>query len=143
IMIGGGRKRVLSLAAREADVVSIANVPFTSVNDAGLTPQQEALRRLGYVQAAAGDRFSQLDIESSPFFTEVTDDTQTAVERVASMMGVAAAGLGDHPNVLVGSPDEIVDRLQERRQAYGVNYVSIQQSQVDSFAPVAARLTGT
>ena len=59
IMIGGGRKRVLSLAAREADIVSIANVPFEPVNDAGLSPEQEAVRRLGYVREAAGDRFSR------------------------------------------------------------------------------------
>ncbi len=39
IMIGGGRERVLSLAGREADIVSISNVPFEAVNDAGLSPE--------------------------------------------------------------------------------------------------------
>ena len=38
LMIGGGKQRVLSLAAREADIVSISNVPFLAVNDAGLDP---------------------------------------------------------------------------------------------------------
>ena len=44
-MIGGSRKRVLSLAGREADIVSFANVGFEPVNDAGLTPDGEAVRR--------------------------------------------------------------------------------------------------
>lgn len=142
IMIGGGRKRVLSLAAREADIVSIANVPFVPVNEAGLSPEKEAVRRLGYVREAAGDRFGHLDIESSPYFTEITDDTEAAVARVATMLAIEPDGLLDHPNVLIGSPDEIVDRLQACRQAIGVNYVSIQQSQIDSFAPIVAHLSG-
>jgi probable F420-dependent oxidoreductase len=142
IMIGGGRKRVLSFAGREADIVSIANVPFDPVNDAGLTPSEEAARRVGYVRDAASDRFADLDIESSPFFTEVTDDPKGAAARVADAVGVDADGLLDHPNVLIGSPDEIVERLQQRREAFGVNYVTVQQSQVDAFAPIAARLTG-
>ena len=142
IMIGGGRKRVLSLAAREADIVSINNVPFEPVNDAGLTPEQEAERRLGYVRDAAGERFGELEIESSPFFTSVTDDPKAAAERVAATLGVEPGGLLDHPNVLIGTEDEIAERLESRRRMLGVSYVTIQQSQVDEFAPVAARLTG-
>ena len=45
--------------------------------------------------------------------------------------------------MLIGSPDEIVERLQARREAFGVNYVSIQQSQIDSFAPIVARLAAS
>ena len=142
IMIGGSRKGVLSLAAREADIVSIANVPFDPVNDAGLSPEGEALRRLGYVQDAAGDRFAALDIESSPFFTEVTDDAGGAAQRVAESMRIGADGLLDHPNVLIGTTEEIVERLHSRREALGMNYVTIQQAQVDAFAEVVARLGG-
>jgi probable F420-dependent oxidoreductase len=137
IMIGGGRRRVLSLAAREADIVSIANVPF------GGSPHEEALRRLTFVRDAAGERFASLDIESSPFFTEITDDTDAALARVAELMRISPEGLLDHPNVLIGSAAEIADRLRERRETLGVNYVSVQQAQLESFAPIAAALTGT
>jgi len=142
IMIGGGRKRVLSLAAREADIVSIANVPFDAVNEAGLTPAQEAQRRLRFVRDVAGERLADLDIESSPFFTEITTDAHEAVERVATLMRTDPAGLRDHPNVLIGSEDEAVDTLLARRDAFAVNYVTVQQSQLEAFAPVVARLTG-
>jgi probable F420-dependent oxidoreductase len=142
IMIGGGRKRVLSLAAREADIVSIANVPFEAVNEAGLTPGEEAERRVGYVRDAAGDRLGQLDIESSPFFTAVTDDPTEAAGRVAATLGVPPEGLLDHPNVLIGSVGEIVDRLEARRRALDVNYVTVQQHRLEDFAPVVAQLAG-
>jgi probable F420-dependent oxidoreductase len=140
IMIGGGRERVLSFAGREADIVSISNVPFVAVNDAGLSPAAEAARRVGYVRAAAGDRFAGLDIESSPYFTAVTDDATNALARVATAIGIDADVLVDHPNVLIGSADAITERLESRREALGVNYVTVQQSQVDAFAPIAQRL---
>ena len=142
LMIGGGRKRVLSIAAREADIVSLSNVAFTPVNEAGLTPQQEVVRRVGFAREAAGDRFAELDVESSPYFTAVTDKPDDAVARVAANVRVPPDGLIDHPNVLIGSEDEIVERLESRRETIGVNYISIQQSEIDSFAAIAARLSG-
>ena len=51
--------------------------------------------------------------------------------------------LRDHPNVLIGPDDAVVETLQERRESFGVNYVTVQQSQAERFAPVVARLTGT
>ena len=142
-MIGGSRKVLLSFAGREADIVSINNVHFASVNDDGLTPHEEAVRRFDHVREAAGDRIVGLDIESSPFFTRITDDSGTAAEEIAGFLGVDAGGLGDHPNVLLGTEDEIVDLLQERRSIYGVNYVTVQKRELERFAPVVARLAGT
>ncbi len=142
LMIGGSRPRVLALAAREGDIVSISNVDFDPVNEAGRTPPEEAAHRFAVVAEAAGDRLAGLEIESSPFFTEITDDTDAAVERVAGLLGTATDGLLDHPNVLIGSMDAVVDRLQERRERFGVNYVTVQQAQVEAFAPVVERLSG-
>ncbi|MET8207674.1 TIGR03621 family F420-dependent LLM class oxidoreductase [Streptomyces sp. NPDC005373] len=142
IMIGGSRRRVLSLAAREADVVSIANVPFDARNEAGRTPEEEAAHRYGLVREAARERIDALEIESSPFFARITDDPESAAARVARTLGVQSEGLRDHPNVLIGAEDEVVDRLQERRALYGANYITVQQNEAERFAPVVARLTG-
>jgi probable F420-dependent oxidoreductase len=142
IMVGGGGRRVLTLAARAADIVSISNVPFVAHNDAGLSPHAEARRRIGYVSAAAAHRFGNLDVESSPYFAEITDDAETALAELASKTGIAAEILRDHPNVLIGSVDSVVDVLRFRRDELGVNYVSVQQRQAEAFAPVVARLHG-
>ena len=143
IMIGGGKPRVLAYAGREADIVSINTVPFTLRNDDGLTPQEEAVRRYDYVRAAAGVRIGDLDVETSPYFVSVTDSTGDAYEAIAAKTGMALEVLHDHPNVLVGSEDAVVETLQARREAYGANYVTVQQYQAESFAPIVARLTGT
>ncbi|MGN5239280.1 MULTISPECIES: TIGR03621 family F420-dependent LLM class oxidoreductase [unclassified Rhodococcus (in: high G+C Gram-positive bacteria)] len=142
IIIGGSRKRVLSLAGREADIASISTVSFEQVNAQGRTAQQEAIKRLQFVRDAAGDRFPDLDIESSPFFVKITDDPHTALSKIASRLRISADGLADHPNVLVGNVDEVADQLLKRRETFGANYISVQQNNFEGFAPVAQRLAG-
>ncbi len=142
IMVGGGGQRVLTLAGRKADIVSISNVPFIARNEAGLDPQAEAQRRMGYVRAVAAERFENLDIESSPYFTEITDDPESALANLSSSTGIAAEILRTHPNVLIGSVEEAVDVLESRREVLGINYVTVQQAQAEPFAPIVARLHG-
>lgn len=142
IMIGGSRRRVLSFAARAADIVSIANVPFDEVNAADRTPPEEATHRLGVVLDAAGERFGDLEIESSPFFVRITDEPEAAAAKLAKALDTTPAVVLNHPNVLIGTVDETADRLQERREVFGPNYITVQQSEAERFAPVAARLAG-
>jgi probable F420-dependent oxidoreductase len=142
IMIGGGGQRVLSLAGQEADIVSMSSVPFVERDADGLDPQAVAEHRIGFVLAAAGERFRGLDVESSPYFTEITDDSETVLEGVAKSTGIPVDLLRNHPNVLIGSSESIVELLCSRRETLGVNYVTVQQSQIESFAPVVEILHG-
>src|ERR1700761_6424379 len=136
IMIGGGGRRVLSLAGREADIVSISSVPFVARDADGLDPQAVAGRRIGFVRKAAGERFGGLEVESSPYFAQITDDPETALAGIAKSTGIDAELLRDHPNVLIGSVESVVETLCSRREELGVNYVTVQQAQIGSFAPV-------
>jgi probable F420-dependent oxidoreductase len=142
IMIGGGGQRILSLAGREADIVSISSVPFVARDADGLEPGAVAQRRIGFVRAAAGDRFTGVDVESSPYFTAITADPESALEGIAKSTGIPVDLLRDHPNVLIGSSESVVDLLHSRRESLGVNYVTVQQSQLESFAPVVDVLRG-
>ncbi|MFJ9707226.1 TIGR03621 family F420-dependent LLM class oxidoreductase [Streptomyces sp. NPDC101234] len=147
ILIGGSKKRVLSLAAREADIVSLANVGWHPLNDAGLTPMQEAQRRFATVREAAGARLPELELESSPYLVAVTDDVDGTLIRWSTALRDALPetrpeALRNHPNVLAGSPAEMSDRLHERRETTGVNYITVPRRQIDAFAPVVAELSG-
>ena len=142
IMIGGGGQRMLAFAAREADIVSMSSVPFVARDADGRDPQVVAQRRIDVVRAAAGERYEQLEIESSPYFTTVTDDAETALTDAASSTGIPAEVLRTHPNVMIGSLETVVEMLYSRRESLGVNYVTVQQSQIESFAPIVDRLRG-
>jgi hypothetical protein len=141
-MIGGGGPRILTYAGREADIVSMSSVPFVERDTDGLDPCEVAERRIRFVRDAAGERFGLLDVEGSPYFTEITDDPQGALEKVAKSTGIPPEVLRDHPNVLIGSPESIVESLYSQRETLGVNYVTVQQPQIESFAPVVELLHG-
>lgn len=142
LMIGGNRRRILSLAAREADIVSISNVPYDPVNEAGLTPRQEAVRRYELVKEAASHRLPDIEIEGSPYFTVVTDTPQAAYKDIAGWISVDADVLPEHPNVLVGTLDAMEQRLRENREDLGTSYVTVPQNAMESFAPLVERLEG-
>ena len=142
-MIGGARKRVLSFAAREADIVSISNVAFAERNPDGRTPTEEAAHRSEIVRSAAGARLADIDVESSPYFTAVTDDTTAALDTISRATTIDVSVLTGHPNVLVGDVSAIIDTLQQRRTELGINYVTVQQSQLAEFAPVVSALANT
>ena len=142
IMIGGGGPRVLALAGREADIVSMSSVPFVARDADGRDPYAVAQRRIDVVRAAAGERFGRLDVESSPYFSAVTDDAEAALAHAAKSTGISADVLREHPNVLIGSLETVVEKLYSGRESLGVNYVTVQQSQIESFAPVVDRLSG-
>ena len=59
------------------------------------------------------------------------------------MLGLEPDAIADHPHALVGSVDEICDLLVERREQYGISYVTVGGAAMEAFAPVVAALAGT
>jgi probable F420-dependent oxidoreductase len=145
VLIGGGGKRVLGIAAREADIVGINPSLHTGVIDAetigGMTAESVD-DKMAIVRAAAGDRMSAIELNIRAFLVNVTADGQGARDRLAGAMGVPSSMLETSPFALIGSPDELIERLLERREKWGFSYVIVGQEDVDSFAPVVAALAG-
>jgi probable F420-dependent oxidoreductase len=146
ILVGGGGKRVLSIAAREADIVGInPNLSEGEINAASaqdsLAPQTD--RKVEWVRAAAGGRVDDIEIQIRFFVTKVTDDRAGFAQAIAPMFGVPPEDALESAAVLVGSVDEIVEQLQQRRERWGVSYVVVGDDNVDEIAPVVAKLAGT
>jgi len=142
IMIGGKRPRLLRLAAREADIVSISNVAFVARNEAGRSPRDEMVHRYRTASDAAGERLGELEFEAAPYFTMVTDRPDQAHHRIAGWIDADPALMADHPNVLAGPVEAIVERLIRNREDYGTNYVTFPQASFEACAPIVERLTG-
>jgi probable F420-dependent oxidoreductase len=145
VLIGGGGKRVLGIAAREADIVGINPSMHTGVVNAetfGHMTAESVDDKLAVVRAAAGDRLDQIELNIRSFLVNVTEDGAGARERLAGALGVGTEMLETSPFSLIGSPAELVERLIERRERWGFSYVIVGQEDVDKFAPVVAELTG-
>lgn len=148
IMIGGGGKRVLSIAAREADIVGVNGTLHAGVigPDAVATMTHEAVvDKVGIVAdaARAAGRLDAIELHIRTFFVSVTDDRDAAVGAMAAFAGIEPAAIAASPFALIGTARQIADDLIERRERFGFSYVTIGAGELDSFAPVVAQLAGT
>jgi probable F420-dependent oxidoreductase len=146
IMIGGGSPRVLGIAGREADIVSL-NFDNSSgrIGPAGLASSTavQTARKIEWIKAGAGDRFDTLELEIAAYFTVVTDDAAGTRSKMAPMFGITPEELAEYPHALIGTIEEICDVLVERRERYGISYVTFGGSVIEAVAPVVERLAGT
>ena len=147
LLIGGGSRRILTLAAREADIVGI-NVRTTAAGGfdrPSLGPDAVA-KKVAWVREAAGERFADLELHALVLLVEVTDQPRQAAEdhlRERGLVGqVSATDLLARPQTLLGSVEGIIEAVQERRERYGLSYLTVFDPAMEAFAPVVAALAG-
>jgi probable F420-dependent oxidoreductase len=147
IIVGGGGRRVLTLAAKEADIVGInanlrggtAEHPDAAKSLSGTATDQ----KLAWVRAGAGERFDELEIQQYAGFVNFTDDRKSLAEAIAPAFGVTPDMALDTPIALVGTAEEMIDDLVARRQRWQMSYVVVDDAVAEQFSPVVARLAGT
>jgi probable F420-dependent oxidoreductase len=145
IMIGGGGRKMLSLAGRLADIVGI-NVDLRSGDMAKVSKDNlgEAATRekIDWVKAAAGNRFQDIELQVSAYQVAIDSDGDAARAEAAAKFGVTPAEVDTVPHVLAGTLDEVVACLQRRRETFGFSYVVVAGEYMRPFAPVVERLSG-
>ncbi|HET9692352.1 MAG TPA: TIGR03621 family F420-dependent LLM class oxidoreductase [Acidimicrobiales bacterium] len=146
LLVGGGAKRVLGIAAREADIVGINPSIRSGAVDADAARNgaaEETDRKLAWVREAAGDRFDDIELNMLAFAVVVTDDRPGTLAMMAPMFGLDPDGLDDYPHALIGTEAQIAEQLQAARERWGVSYWVVQADALEPLAPVVARLAGT
>jgi probable F420-dependent oxidoreductase len=131
ILIAGNGKRLLTLAAQQADIIGL-----TGANDAGAG--NSLAERVEFVRAAAGDRFADLELNLA-----ITGVSDSSGKPDLSMTRRYAPTLSDEellalPAVLSGSPRDIADTLRGYRETYGITSVTVQEHHAETFAKVIA-----
>ena len=150
MLIGGGGRRMLGLAARHADIVGVnpnlrsGEFDLETINDV-LPDRFDA--KLEWVREAAGGRFNQLELNVMVASAQITEGgraTTAAIEATAEMFGQPAEAVADVAMLLIGSPTEIADTLRRRRQRWGFNYMVLQADNSDlaGFSAVIEELEG-
>ncbi|SDR82541.1 TIGR03621 family F420-dependent LLM class oxidoreductase [Actinopolymorpha singaporensis] len=131
IMVAGAGRRLLTLAAREADIVALG-VPPTGT-------EYDLATKVGELRDVAGDRFDRLEIAYN--LAAVGDE----------LPGWLAGQLGADPAELVrsgsaailrGTSTEVADALRRRRDALGISYITVNGAFMDQLAPVVEALAG-
>jgi len=146
ILIGGGGRRMLALAAREADIV---NVNFNTregrvsrgVARSGFAAATS--EKLEWIKEAAGSRFEHIELGAWVFMANVTEGREAVAAAIGTGFGAEASDVLDMPHFLIGTVDELVDDLRARRERYGFSFVVVPGESAEAFAPVVERLSGT
>jgi probable F420-dependent oxidoreductase len=141
ILIGGFGRRVVSIAARFADIFQ-----FTGLSDnpdgtiaAGGFAIEQVIERARWLTDAAGERDAEIERSSLVQMVAVDDDIPSD-EQLAERFDVAVASIADSPFVLAGSLTQLVDKLERTRAATGISHYVIREP--DVFAPVVQALAG-
>jgi probable F420-dependent oxidoreductase len=145
LILGGGGRRVLSIAAREADIVGInANLRAGAVGPeaaADCTPDATR-RKIAWVREVAGERFDEIELNTLVGFAAITDEPAKVLEPMASAFGIDPADSLHVPLALVGTIDSMTEELTWRREEYGFSYFALQGDAWEMLAPVVGRLAG-
>ncbi|MEC4019772.1 TIGR03621 family F420-dependent LLM class oxidoreductase [Streptomyces sp. H27-D2] len=145
LMIGGNGDRVLRLAAKRADIVSFAGTIFDPQGRGmQFLTEQQMDERVALVDAelrTAGRDAVRRNI--IVLRTQVTNDRPAALEDYSRFLRgtLSPEQVGELPAVLIGSPEQIAEQLIARRERFGFNYITVQESALDTFAKVIALLS--
>jgi probable F420-dependent oxidoreductase len=147
MLISGGGKRMLSIAGSFADIITL-NPPVApdgnSIDMAEATAEATA-QQIAWIREAAGDRFAQIELGNFVIGGVWIGKEQRLDPRIASAFRSRTTGEQQAPQgiyTLVGSVDQICEQVQANRGRFGISYISVLEQDLETFAPVVARLTG-
>jgi hypothetical protein len=144
-MIGGGGRRVLTLAGQKADIVSInfnnSSGAIGAASARSSTAEQTATK-IDWIRTGAGDRFEQLELEIGAYFVSVHGVSGDSGVDLGSRLQLTPDQLAAFPHALTGSVEQICETLHRRREEYGISYITVGSAVADSFAPIVERLAG-
>ena len=148
LLIGAGGKRMLELAAREADIIGIMGSPIRDgVIDGDPSARMEArmAEQVDWIRQAAGPRFEALELSVVASML-VSDDRRRHAQAFAERRGwhaVTGDAVLDMPAVLIGTIDQICEDLRARRNRLDLSYFIFADRELESAAPIVERLSGT
>ena len=148
ILIGGNGRRLLTLAALQADIVGLSGITFRNggAAPADLTGWRvsEVDERIRLIRETAGEqRSAVLELNALVQRVVVTEDRRKSAEELASQwMQLSADEILQSPYLLVGTVEQIIEDLLSRRERWGISYYNVHEPYMEALAPVVARLAG-
>jgi probable F420-dependent oxidoreductase len=150
IFVGGGGKRTLTLAGREADIVGLAPRTLSGQRgDPRSVTWAATEEKIGWVRDAAGERFEDLvlNVYPSQWPVTITDDlrgeARKVIDRTRERTGyeLTEREVIDSPHIFIGSVERFVEKFSELRERLGIS--SFMVGSLEELEPVVERLAGT
>jgi probable F420-dependent oxidoreductase len=148
LLIGAAGKRMLSIAAREADIIGFQTVSTahgTMADDPSGRLAPAVAQRVEHVRQVAGGRLREIELSmvATVVFTEPRRQAAEQLVRDRGWKDISAEQVLEMPSIFIGSLDHIVDEMRARRERYGFSYYVVLDHAMDAVAPLVERLAGT
>jgi probable F420-dependent oxidoreductase len=153
ILVGGGSPRILGMAARLADIISVAtratadgrvdmpNISLAAVED-----------KVGRIREAAGDRFDQIQLNVTMRSLQITQDRGAAARELlntwskapgmANVDQLTEEDVLESPFIALGTAEQIIEQFEKARERWGFAFLEIYNSDFDTVGPIIERLNG-
>lgn len=139
-LIGGHGQRVVHLGAEHADIFQFTGL--THGEGGAISPGgfclADVVERHDWLRRAAGERFDEIERSILVQHTSIGDTAADALPELAERFQLPEAELEQCPFVLVGSVEQVVDKLERLRERLGITNVVVRDH--EGFAPVVAAL---
>jgi len=148
VLVGGGGRRVLSLAGRHADIVGInpslpeGKVTADTARDLSPDGTRRKIQWVREAASAAGRDPDALELNSLAFVVAIADDVSGLRQGIAGSTGMSPEEVADCPLFLTGSPAELRERLEKRREETGISYSVIQGKDLATLEQFAEAVVG-
>ncbi|WP_049568458.1 TIGR03621 family F420-dependent LLM class oxidoreductase [Streptomyces sp. SBT349] len=151
IFIGGGGKRLLTLAAKEAQIIGLAprlgkdgkGVPTLDAPSITFAATEE---KIGWIREAAGDRFLGIELNSYPtggpmvLTNDAKGEARRRADELRERTGVelTVEEIMESPHVFIGSIKELTRKFIALRERLGIS--SFLLNDMETFAPIVEEL---
>jgi probable F420-dependent oxidoreductase len=141
LIVGGTGDRVLSVAARHADIIGVAGVYQVEGEPPGtfrIGTAAETDERFRFVRERAGARAGHVEWHLLVQVVVPTDDRRAAAaELVGRFDGrMTVDEVLETPFLLMGTPAQMAEQLRAARERYGFSYVTVHEPYYEVFEPV-------
>jgi len=151
LFLGGGGKRLLTLAAREAQIVGLAprlvqgDAPRVDARSLTAAATEE---KIGWIREAAGDGFGELELNTYPtggpavITNEPRAEARRRADRIRDQTGtdLTVEEILDSPHMFIGSVKDLTRKFTDLRERFGISSFLIDD--LDTLAPVVEELAG-
>jgi probable F420-dependent oxidoreductase len=142
ILIGGNGRRVVSIAGRHADIFQFMGMSHDKSGglSAAAFARDDVAQRRAWLEQAAGDRIGSIELSALVQIAEIGDGAAAKRAEAAERTKLSTEIIDETPYVLVGSKEQIIDKLERQRQQVGISHYVVRE--LESFAPIVEALAG-
>ena len=133
---------MVGLAARHADIFQFTGLVHGEGGQPGSGgfPIEQVRDRARVFDEAAGDRIADIERSALVQMTVVGSEAESRMAEAVERTGFDRSVLEETPFMLLGSIEQIVDKMERLREDVGISHYVIRD--LDEFEPIIERLAG-